>query len=148
MKGRSAKTTLLFRSARRNMAVRAFQPLAFRAADNERAPLRPGTTTTVTLPTYPVPPAPHVPTNATPPSFPPSIPPPMSTGGRSRMPPTQPGTSWDTSLVLVILVILDIARYIPYRIANIVSFATEQARLSDPSADSKTRGIIFPYDFF
>lgn len=35
-----------------------------RAADNERAPLRPGTTTTVTLPTYPVPPAPHVPTTA------------------------------------------------------------------------------------
>jgi len=47
------------------MAVRAFQPLAFRAADNERAPLRSGTTT-ITLPTcLPVPLASHVPTTAT-----------------------------------------------------------------------------------
>lgn len=97
MKGSRAKTSrLLFRSAAAEYGGSGFSAVGFqRAADNERAPLRPGTTTTVTLPTYPVPPAPHVPTTAASCPFTSRIPPPMSTGGRSRMPPTQPGTSWD-----------------------------------------------------
>lgn len=61
---------------------------------------------------------------------PPRIPPPMSTGGRLRMPPTQPGTSWDTSIVLVILVILDITRY-AYPIESI-SHRFEKTRMPNP----------------
>lgn len=68
------------------MAVRAFQPLAFRAADNERAPSR---ARALHRNRYFLPLA--APRRA---AFP-RPPPPVSTGGRSRMPPTQPGTSWD-----------------------------------------------------
>lgn len=88
-------------------------------------------------------PAPHVPTTTT--SLSPSrIPPPMSTGGRSRMPPTQPGTSWDTSIVPVIFVILDIARY-AHPIESRVSRRSEQARTPNPFENLKSRGITFSY---
>lgn len=99
-----------FFTARRNMAVRAFQPLAFRAADNERAPSRARA-------------LPHnryfLPLTAPrPAAFP--RPPPVSTGGRSRMPQTQPGTSWDVDRPPSSSLILDVSRYVPaYRFANI-----------------------------
>ena len=137
--------TLLFRSARRNMAVRAFQPLAFRERQimNEhpcaRAPPQPlHFLPTLCRPrrTFPRPP-------------PPAPSPPDSTPDVNRWALADAtDTTWhvlgpDTSIVLVILMILDSARYAHPIEPTIASFATEQARISNPSKDLKTEGIIF-----